>query len=508
LTKHNYSPCIRQILKAAVPSTLYLFLLAPSSFGAINIRGYVYDFAANKPVAGAQVWLKANKYISQTDSNGYFQITENSSATITRHMSTIPVSFQLHSSTITLALSELKTAVSIDVFSMNGRKINLFSNTLSAGTYHVYLQKMNLAPGSYIVNATVGRMTFNSKINILYNGTSISSFVTSSNKGLPENAICKTATTAAAWDTLIIGKEHYNFARQALLTSTDSIPKVTIKVNVPPALPSSLSPLENAEFYADSLMVAWYSSDPDGGTIHCNLYFGQTNPPPLFKSDVVFSRLYSATVTLPDGWKDETPYYWCAEVSDGIDSVRSAVSSVVHFTATPPVNLTWTLQNQKFYGDDLNDVFFLDSMTGWVADASNNILVRTDDGGINWKKLCDKSGQLKSVFFIDKQKGWACAALDTLLSTTDGGVTWTKKALGTVSSRPTLYRVRFSGMSKGWVVGSAGAIFTTTDGGVTWTAQTSPVYRILLDICLIDTLNGWIAGDTGTILKTIDGGST
>jgi photosystem II stability/assembly factor-like uncharacterized protein len=495
------------------PIILLAFIFSISNGAEINIRGYIYDFATNKPVVGATAQLLTNKYSSVTDSTGYFLITQNSASLNKVVQKPVALSFEINSSTIRFTVGESKSPVSIDAYSMNGCIFNLFSGSLTPGEYSVYMQKTNLSTGCYIIKATIGNNRFVARTYVLPGNSLPIKANTVSSRGSTNNMLSKCAAVdAAAWDTLLINKSHYNVTKRALATSTDSVPLITIKVNVPPAMPSNLSPLDKFEFYTDSLSVDWYANDPDNGKIHCNLYFGLTNPPQLFMANVgAVGRSFGTNVKMPGGWQNETPYYWYVEVSDGIDSVQSAVFSVLHFTTVIPQNLVWTKQSSFFSSDDLCDVFFLDSLTGWVADGSSGNILRTDDGGTNWKLQYQIKGDMYrciySVYFTDSNNGYACGRFDTLFYTNDGGTNWLKKTLVdeyTIS----LNCVRFKGQRQGWIVGPNGIIIHTIDGGTNWNVQNSPVSRTLYDICLFDSLTGWIAGDSGTILKTTNGGST
>ena len=112
----------------------------------------------------------------------------------------------------------------------------------------------------------------------------------------------------------------------------------------------------------------------------------------------------------------------------------------------------------------LNDIFFVDSQTGWIVAEEANIF-HTKDGGETWLK--QESGakeDLFGVFFKDAQEGWITGLNGLLLHTSNGGTTWEEQECPVEDS---LFAIRISG-SRGYAVGNATAMMTTADGGKTW----------------------------------------
>lgn len=78
----------------------------------------------------------------------------------------------------------------------------------------------------------------------------------------------------------------------------------------------------------------------------------------------------------------------------------------------------------------LTDLYFIDSMTGYMIGAdssdfetiSDGIILKTTDGGVNWSvtKIKD-SGTLFSIQFLDENTGYVAGDLGTILMTTTGG---------------------------------------------------------------------------------------
>jgi photosystem II stability/assembly factor-like uncharacterized protein len=78
----------------------------------------------------------------------------------------------------------------------------------------------------------------------------------------------------------------------------------------------------------------------------------------------------------------------------------------------------------------LTDLYFIDSMTGYLigADSSDfktiddGIILKTTDGGLNWSVIKIKdSGTLFSIQFLDENTGYVAGDMGTILMTKTGG---------------------------------------------------------------------------------------
>lgn len=152
-------------------------------------------------------------------------------------------------------------------------------------------------------------------------------------------------------------------------------------------------------------------------------------------------------------------------------------------------------QSNPQYG---KDIFFIDSMTGWVVrnslGSAETVVLRTVDGGVNWK-LASLPQQAKSsaIFFVSKYVGWIItedelASSDlhkTLYRTRDGGVNWEKimdsslspearsdhsnPSFGTLSGM--IFTDEFHGYATSILEGIP-HLHTTDDGGINWKENT------------------------------------
>ena len=200
--------------------------------------------------------------------------------------------------------------------------------------------------------------------------------------------------------------------------------------------------------------------------------------------------------------------------------------------------------------NDLNDVFFYNSTTGWIV--AEDKLLKSTDGGTVWNTVYSSFPySMKSVFFITDKIGWVCGAYGEIEKTTDGGSTWTDQvpvqlsygwfysiyfidadhgfAVGSSASyartedgganwsmsetegAATNYSVFFSTATKGWIVGDAEPQ-ETTDGGVSWGnvpgfTRERFGWQTMHDVKFEDNLHGFIVGNGGETAATIDGGT-
>jgi photosystem II stability/assembly factor-like uncharacterized protein len=178
---------------------------------------------------------------------------------------------------------------------------------------------------------------------------------------------------------------------------------------------------------------------------------------------------------------------------------------------------TWTSQIEE-QDTIYNDVFFVDRQTGWVVGEFGTIL-HTVDGGKTWQPQECKDivpviseaewekplPALYGIYFLDRNTGWIVGMDGVVIKTTDGGVNWKKMYSGT--DKP-LYSIAIKG-SKGWVVGNKGIYLMSEDSGETWAAKPEAIKTKfwLREVSFCDDM-GLIIGSRGTIVRSSDGGSS
>lgn len=184
--------------------------------------------------------------------------------------------------------------------------------------------------------------------------------------------------------------------------------------------------------------------------------------------------------------------------------------------------------------NDLNGIFFIDSLNGWIAGDGGTVL-HTTDGGKSWVRQTLHGnptstpiegalrGDLTSVqpnlasaqsyydinlfaiHFTSETEGWAVGKngdVGLILHTVDAGEHWRKMEIGYPTALKDITFIK----SKGWVVGDDGLILYTNNDGFVWLPQRSNTREHLHSINFVTPLMGWVVGDNGTILATSDGG--
>jgi hypothetical protein len=88
----------------------------------------------------------------------------------------------------------------------------------------------------------------------------------------------------------------------------------TTRTNEPPYIPSNPVPINGAENVVVESTLEWEGGDPDGDPVTYDIYFGITNPPPLYIEDHV------GTIYDPESIEYNTTYYWKIIAFDQFDT--------------------------------------------------------------------------------------------------------------------------------------------------------------------------------------------
>jgi len=185
----------------------------------------------------------------------------------------------------------------------------------------------------------------------------------------------------------------------------------------------------------------------------------------------------------------------------------------------------WTVCNAPAFGSRVDDLFMVNTQTGYAVCGDGKI-VKTTNGGDNWNLLLQNSSiYCRSVEFINTQKGFVggfsgsgSVTTNILRRTTDGGATWTdlspllhpkarKGICGlAVADSNTIYG------GGNWFQDSA-YIVKSVDGGNTWSfIDMSSYASSIIDLNFTSKDTGFATGksplpqESGVILYTTDGG--
>lgn len=215
---------------------------------------------------------------------------------------------------------------------------------------------------------------------------------------------------------------------------------------------------------------------------------------------------------------------WDTTFIDTIDVFRS-----VHFPShdtgyatggyglvykTTNAGQNWIMQTTPAnqYTTVLKSIFFSDNYNGYACSSDGeNVLVKTNDGGLNW--VVDSSISGRNVYFPSKNVGYTVGGAGGY-KTIDGGNTWSIFYTGT--SNMTFSDIQFLNDTIGFVCGIDqdgyyGAIAKTTDGGITWNTQSIPLLAQINAIYFVSADVGYAVGQANmpniqTIIKTENGG--
>jgi photosystem II stability/assembly factor-like uncharacterized protein len=159
--------------------------------------------------------------------------------------------------------------------------------------------------------------------------------------------------------------------------------------------------------------------------------------------------------------------------------------------------------------EQINDIFFLDSLNGWMVTPTGYIL-RTSNGGDNWDIQIDSAGNLFTVQFLDVETGYVSGRGNhgIIYKTTNGGSNWNLifdfNPVGIIND------LSFVNKDTGWVCSDDsfdGGIFKTTNGGISWIRQINYGAYNPDRIFFINIDTGWTSnGSGGKLYRTINGG--
>lgn len=177
--------------------------------------------------------------------------------------------------------------------------------------------------------------------------------------------------------------------------------------------------------------------------------------------------------------------------------------------------INWERLNSPV-NDDLHDLFFLNDSIGWAYSYGTGIVIRTNDGGVNWEVVSRlDSIYFEQIQFLDKNRGWICGDFGKILKTDDGGHTWIDKSIEESGARLLFYAMYFFSKDEGFVgglnMGSNGKreypLFKTTDGGESWIKMKDTPHTFLKNLVFLNDSAGFANGGN-SIYKTENKGET
>jgi photosystem II stability/assembly factor-like uncharacterized protein len=196
-------------------------------------------------------------------------------------------------------------------------------------------------------------------------------------------------------------------------------------------------------------------------------------------------------------------------------------STILH---TSNGGLDWVSQPSGFSGSNnsYNDVFFTNDTLGWIVGGLGNfgIILHSPDGGKSWVKQSDEIRRLNSVCFINDTVGWIGGGWEypggkIILKTSNRGLVWDTLLIEDWTH--SIFDIEFVNENIGWAVGGVypgwgNIIMKTTNGGDNWVTQLEDFYAVPIASCsFVSEQFGWISFanvilDPIGIMYTTDGG--
>ena len=160
-----------------------------------------------------------------------------------------------------------------------------------------------------------------------------------------------------------------------------------------------------------------------------------------------------------------------------------------------------------------NDIYFKDELNGITVSVPPVCVLKTTNGGINWKQVLVPSigcfAPFNQMTFIDNFTGWLIPRGEcvsgrgiAVYKTTNFGDSW--DTISRIQALPMtdIYGVYFSSLNTGWAGGSSTRLYKTTNGGFNWYQQVIPAVTLIQKISFVSDSIGWVVGNNGKILYT------
>ncbi len=177
------------------------------------------------------------------------------------------------------------------------------------------------------------------------------------------------------------------------------------------------------------------------------------------------------------------------------------ISTVLQRQSTiTQVNSNFQIFENKTYLFGLNDIYMLNSSTGYVI--GYGIIMKTTDYRKSWKTLSIVDDNFTAMD-IHENVIWICGANGSIYLTNDGGDNWRKLRNGNDITIPHygLRSIIFKDMDSGWAVGDDGIFIHSDDGGLHWAEYKKFTTNNLRSITVCPNNDLITVGDNGTIYR-------
>jgi len=152
-------------------------------------------------------------------------------------------------------------------------------------------------------------------------------------------------------------------------------------------------------------------------------------------------------------------------------------------------------------GYELNDIEMVDAKNGYIA--GYGILLKTRDGGQNWRMLSAANDNFTAVHAYDNGEVWTCGYNGSIFHSFDGGESWDRMRDGNniIKTRYHLLDILFTDAMHGYAVGENGIFIYTDDGGRHWLEFEKFTDNDLLNLAAMKDGSLFVCGDGGALYR-------
>jgi photosystem II stability/assembly factor-like uncharacterized protein len=230
----------------------------------------------------------------------------------------------------------------------------------------------------------------------------------------------------------------------------------------------------------------FYTQEPEGAKPEIALvngwpiYVTNTNTSLKHVNKIIFNELYSGSRV------------------DGVflEVWRSRISSDKIENKSKPLPI--------FKINNINGIFMYNENIGWAV-GDKGIILRTDDGGNNWKsQKIPVNVNINKIAFYDLYTGYAIGNNGVILKSNDGGTSWFILSTNVTDNLKDIYIISDKDIC---IVGDNGTVLLSNDGtNFNSIINISGTTENLNSVFFFDTNVGWCVGNKGTLLITKNGG--
>ena len=249
-------------------------------------------------------------------------------------------------------------------------------------------------------------------------------------------------------------------------------------------------------------------------------YFSSENMLYAFVGDVVVGgTILHRSTNIGTNWDSIFTFnYWSmSDMDKNSNNILFAVGSEGKIYKSTDYGYAWD-NIPSATNEYLSEIIFFDTQKGCIV-GDNGIILRTSDNGNTWLVIpSGTSENLNAIDFCDSMNGIIVGHYNYLLSensilkTTDGGLNWTKMVISNPQGE--LLDVKFIDLQNIIIVGGNDDYFggrdpivlRSSDGGETWMNISSQFPRGLNSISYYNSNTAVCAGFAGGMYKTTDSG--